>query len=99
MRDEYNTAKVELIRDHPIEQHEFDGLFKFEEKIDFFLFFLILDLFQLNRNTYNRVRHWFDHLDAYRKTLIIRQLEEYPPCDDLTEGSSNNLSLLDFSKI
>jgi len=59
---------------------------------------VILDLFQLNRETYNRVRHWFDNLDAYRKTLITGQLEEYPPCDDLTEGSSNNRHLLDFSK-
>jgi Lon protease-like protein len=32
-RDGYNTAKVELIRDHPIEQHEFDGLFKFQKEI------------------------------------------------------------------
>ena len=28
MRDGYCTARVELIRDHPVEQHEFDGLFK-----------------------------------------------------------------------
>jgi tetratricopeptide (TPR) repeat protein len=32
-RDGYNTAKVELIRDHSIEQHEFDGLFKFQKEI------------------------------------------------------------------
>lgn len=25
MRDGYNTAKVVLIRDNPVEQHEFDG--------------------------------------------------------------------------
>jgi Lon protease-like protein len=25
VRDGYSTAKVELIRDQPIEQHEFDG--------------------------------------------------------------------------
>ncbi|CAF2815635.1 unnamed protein product [Rotaria sp. Silwood2] len=74
MRDGYNTAKVELLRDHPIEQHEFD------------------DLFQLNRDTYNRAHNWFDHLDPYRKTLIIRQLEGYPPCDDLTEGSTDGPS-------
>ncbi len=54
------------------------------------LFFVILDLFQLNRVTYNRVHHWFDHLDEDRKTLLNRQLESYPLCDDLTEGSSNN---------
>lgn len=71
MKDGYYTAKVELIRDHQIEQHEFD------------------DLFQLNRDTYNRVRDWFDHLDEHRKTLIIQQLEEYPPCDDLTHGSTD----------
>ncbi|CAF0857936.1 unnamed protein product [Rotaria sordida] len=74
MRDGYNTARVEVIRDHPIEQHEFD------------------DLFQLNRDTFNRARNWFDHLDPYRKTLIIRQLEGYPPCDDLTEGSTDGPS-------
>jgi len=69
MKDGYNTARVKLIQDNQIEQHEFD------------------DLFQLNRDTYNRVHHWFDHLDENRKTLITSQLEQYPPCDDLTEGS------------
>jgi hypothetical protein len=49
---------------------------------------VILDLFQLNRDTYARVRDWFDHLDAVRKTLITQQLEGYPSCDDLTVGSS-----------
>jgi Lon protease-like protein len=74
MKDGYDTARVQLIRDDPIEQHEFD------------------DLFQLNRVTYTRVREWFDHLDAYRRTLITRQLEEYPPCDDLTVGSTDGPS-------
>jgi hypothetical protein len=61
---------------------------------------VILDLLQLNRDTYNRVREWFDHLDANRKALMISQLEEYPACDDLTEGSSNNIYLFDsFEKI
>jgi Lon protease-like protein len=32
MRDGYNTARVELIRDHQTEQHEFDGLLKFVQK-------------------------------------------------------------------
>ena len=41
----------------------------------------------MNRNTYNRVRTWFDQLDGYRRTLISRQLEGYPSCDDLIEGS------------
>jgi Lon protease-like protein len=41
MRDGYNTAKVELIRDHQIEQHEFNGLFKFGKKIIFFSFFFL----------------------------------------------------------
>lgn len=88
MRDGYNTARIQLIRDDPIEQHEFDGLsdILFREKI--LISIDLLDLVQLNRDTYNRVRHWFDTLDAYRKTLIMRQLEVYPPCDDLTEGSS-----------
>jgi Lon protease-like protein len=27
MRDGYNTARVQLIQDHPIEQQEFDGLY------------------------------------------------------------------------
>jgi len=49
---------------------------------------ILLDLYQLNRDTYNRVRNWFDQLDAYRRALISRQLEEYPPCDDLIQGSS-----------
>ncbi len=51
---------------------------------------MILDLFQLNRDTYNRVHNWFDYLDEERKTLLNRQLEGYPSCDDLTEGSSNS---------
>jgi hypothetical protein len=54
--------------------------------------FILLDLYQLNRNTYNRVRIWFDQLDAYRRTLISNQLEEYPPCDDLIHGSSKHLN-------
>lgn len=28
MRDGYNTARVQIVHDHPIEQNEFDGLFK-----------------------------------------------------------------------
>jgi Lon protease-like protein len=38
MKDGYDTARVQLIRDDPIEQHEFDGLFSFlenEKKIFF----------------------------------------------------------------
>ena len=50
-----------------------------------------VDSFQLNRTTYQRVRDWFDGVDAYRRTLISRQLEEYPSCDDLVEGSGKNL--------
>ncbi|CAF5134582.1 unnamed protein product, partial [Rotaria sp. Silwood1] len=50
-------------------------------------------LYELNRNTYNRVRVWFDQLDAYRRTLITRQLEGYPLCDDLTHESSKYLHL------
>jgi Lon protease-like protein len=88
MRDGYNTARVELIRDHQIEQHEFDGLFKFKKNL-FARLFVILDLLQLNRDTYQRVRDWFDHLDEHRKTLIMQQLEAYPTCDELTQGSSN----------
>ena len=89
MRDGYSTAKVELIHDHAVEQHEFDG----EAWSVYWMYHpcvsTSIDLFQLNRDTYNRVRHWFDHLDAYRRTLITRQLEGYPPCDDLIQGSSN----------
>ncbi|CAF1478208.1 unnamed protein product [Rotaria magnacalcarata] len=47
------------------------------------------DLYQLNRDSYNRVRAWFDQLDAYRRTLITRQLEGYPSCDDLTQNSTD----------
>ncbi|CAF0977745.1 unnamed protein product [Rotaria sp. Silwood1] len=50
------------------------------------------DLYELNRNTYNRVRVWFDQLDAYRRTLITRQLEGYPLCDDLTHESTDGPS-------
>ena len=53
--------------------------------------FVRLDLFQLNRTSYNRVRNWFNHLDAYRRTLIAHQLEGYPACDDLVQGSSKHL--------
>ncbi|CAF3776410.1 unnamed protein product [Rotaria magnacalcarata] len=48
-----------------------------------------VDLYQLNRDSYNRVRAWFDQLDAYRRTLITRQLEGYPSCDDLTQNSTD----------
>jgi len=47
------------------------------------------ELYQLNRNTYNRVRNWFDQLDRYRQILITQQVEDYPPCDDLIEGSAD----------
>lgn len=45
MRDAYNTARVQLIRDDPIEQHEFDGLqMKKDRLIDsFFLPYLRFD--------------------------------------------------------
>jgi hypothetical protein len=97
MRDGYNTARVQLIRDDAIEQHEFDGLFSLSEtpRISFFNF-ILLDLFQLNRDTYTRVRQWFDNLDTYRKTLMTQQLEEYPRCDDLTAGSSKSLKRFIF---
>jgi hypothetical protein len=90
MRDGYNTARVQLIQDDAIPPDEFDGLFYFH---DLFCFKFVLDVYQLNRNTYNRVRNWFDQLDAYRRTLISRQLEGYPPCDDLTHDSSKYLYL------
>jgi flavorubredoxin len=59
-----------------------------KKKKIFFSNYSFLDLYQLNRNTYNRVHSWFEQLDAYRRTLISRQLEGYPPCDDLIHGSS-----------
>ena len=98
MRDGYDTAKVQLIQDDPIEQHEFDGLFELlkRRETSFFFVFVILDLFQLNRDTYNRVQHWFDQLDTHRKTLITQQLEEYPPCDDLITSSSNSFAKISF---
>ncbi|CAF1174709.1 unnamed protein product [Adineta steineri] len=74
MRDEYNTARIQLIKDHAIEQDEFD------------------DLCQYNRTTYKRVRDWFQQLDPYRRTLISRQLDGYPPCDDLTHESDDGPS-------
>ena len=46
----------------------------------------------MNRDTYNRVRNWFDRLDEHTKTLINQQLEQYPPCDDLTLESSKILN-------
>jgi hypothetical protein len=61
------------------------------------IFFCFKDLCELNRNTYNRVRTWFDQLDAYRRTLISRRLEGYPPCDDLTLESRKYLYLLTIS--
>jgi len=45
------------------------------------------EIFQRNRLTYERVRAWFDQLDTYRRTLISRQLENYPPCDDITQSA------------
>ena len=53
-----------------------------------------MNYFQLNQTTYNRVRTWFDQLDIYRRTLISRQLEEYPICDDLIQGSSKEFFLI-----
>ena len=96
MRDGYNTAKVELIRDDPIEQHEFDGLL-FNSMEIYSLFLIILDLFQLNRNTYNRARNWFDNLDEHRKTLINDQLQGYPQFDDLIQESSNKSLFLRYT--
>lgn len=49
--------------------------------------FSTLEIFQRNRLTYERVRAWFDQLDTYRRTLISRQLENYPPCDDITQSA------------
>ena len=49
------------------------------------------ELYQLNRTTYQRVRDWFDQLDDNRRAMISRQLEEYPTCDDLIEGSGKYL--------
>ena len=59
-----------------------------DEQIFDICFFL--DLYQLNRDTYNRVRHWFDQLDDYIQTRICQQIEGFPVCDDLTEGSGNS---------
>ena len=41
----------------------------------------------MNRETYNRVRLWFDQLDEYLRTRISQQIEGFPACDDLTNGS------------
>jgi Lon protease-like protein len=50
------------------------------------------ELYQLNRDIYKRVRDWFEQLDAYRRALISRQLDGYPPCDDLVQGSPDGPS-------
>ena len=42
----------------------------------------------MNHDIYNRVRNWFDQLDESTKTRIMHNLGEYPPCDELTQGSS-----------
>ncbi|CAF0753175.1 unnamed protein product [Didymodactylos carnosus] len=42
------------------------------------------DLVQLNTATYDKVRHWYDNLDEYRKSLLYYQLQEYPVCDNFT---------------
>lgn len=52
--------------------------------------FVFLDLYQLNRDTYNRVRHWFDQLPGCIRERIYQQIEGFPECDDLTEGSGNS---------
>ena len=57
------------------------------------ILFYFLDLYELNRNTYKRVRAWFDQLDPYRRTLISHRLETYPLCDDLIQGSGKYLHL------
>lgn len=56
-------------------------------------FIYLLELFQINREVYNRARTWFERLDPRKQTLIIQRLEGYPPCDDLILGSSNHLYL------
>lgn len=74
-KDGYCTARVQLIRDDPIEnQDEFN------------------EIFQINRTTYDRVRGWFDQLDTQRRTLISRQLENYPICDDVTQSEPDGPS-------
>ncbi|CAF0962180.1 unnamed protein product [Adineta ricciae] len=45
------------------------------------------ELFQLNQDTYNRVRQWFDQLDEDMQHKISRQFEEYPSCDDVVQDS------------
>ncbi len=42
MRDGYNTARVELIQDHPIEQQEFDGLYHWKSSIRIISFFYLI---------------------------------------------------------
>jgi Lon protease-like protein len=37
-RDGYDTARIQLIQDHPIEQEEFDGLFDFRFGLLLFIF-------------------------------------------------------------
>ena len=38
-KDGYNTARVQLVRDHPIEQDEFNGLFNFLNLLNLFCLF------------------------------------------------------------
>ncbi|CAF0746358.1 unnamed protein product, partial [Didymodactylos carnosus] len=66
MKDGYNTANIQLIKDNLVEQDEYNNLV------------------QLNIDTYNKVRHWFDNLDLHRKSLVSYQLQEYPICDEFT---------------
>lgn len=46
-----------------------------------------IELVELNQTTYDRVRLWFDQLDLYRKTILTRQLDVYPICDELIQQS------------
>lgn len=72
--------------------------FKRNEKSNFvFVLFSTLEIFQRNRLTYERVRAWFDQLDTYRRTLISRQLENYPPCDDITQSARKFFPVFFFS--
>lgn len=57
-----------------------------------------VELFQINRTTYDRVRGWFDQLDTQRRTLISRQLENYPICDDVTQSERKRF-VLSLSRI
>lgn len=90
MLDGYHTAKVELLRDHPLEDHEFQGL-REPLELPSAIPCPRLDLFQLNRDTYNRVRQWFDGLHPRLRAAMSQQLDGYPPCDDLTRESGTDV--------